>query len=112
MVLPFIRSGAFICFTYFFMYHEQIVATVDIEGKKSCYIWNLLAKEISVLDPSLMNSQKQRIKRVHEKHVVNLTAYLCEGMKFFYPHWEVDKFDMEIVYINDVSRAARGSVLN
>jgi hypothetical protein len=71
----------------------------------------LASQRDSVLDPSLMNSRKQRIKRIHEKNVVNLTAYLCDGIKFFYPQWEVDKFDMEIVYINDVSRASRGSVL-
>jgi hypothetical protein len=88
------------------------VATVDIGGKKSCYIWNLQAREITVLDPTLMNSPKLKIKKTHEKNVVNLTGYLCDCMKFFYPQWEVDKFHMEISYVNDASRASRWSVIH
>jgi hypothetical protein len=91
------------------MSSEQFVAPVDIGGRKSCYIWDLEAREITVLDPSLMKSPKSRIKKTHEEIAVNLTGYLCDCMHLCYPEWKVDRFDMGIVYLNDVSRASRWS---
>jgi hypothetical protein len=88
-------------------FYEQIVAPVDIDGRKSCYTWNLLHREIYVLDPSLMHCTKSRIKETHEQNVVDITCYLCDCMNVFYPEWKIDKYNMRIKYINDVSRQCR-----
>ncbi|KAM0869148.1 hypothetical protein ACQ4PT_040855 [Festuca glaucescens] len=86
---------------------NKIAATVETHGYHSCYIWDIIKKEVHVLDPVKMTCRCATIQKLHEPIVVDLSKCLILCLFEFFPECKLDGLDWKIIYRNDTSKRCK-----